>query len=124
MSRPLPPKLRIYLLRLQAEMLAYLERDYSNTLCCRRCLLPYPEGEFEAYDFCPWCALPVNGLEARIDESRRIIQKERDGQDEIQCGECGGEYSQPTLYPFRFCPHCGAPFAEQDEILIELPFLA
>ena len=53
--------------------------------------------------------------------ARKIIEKERYGNDEIQCGECGGEYEQPTLYPFKFCPHCGAPFAAQDEILIELP---
>ena len=25
-------------------------------------------------------------------------------------------------YPFRFCPECGAPFASDDEIVIELPF--
>ena len=47
----------------------------------------------------------------------------RCGNDEIQCGECGGEYEQPTLYPFLNCPHCGAPFAAQDELLVELPIL-
>lgn len=120
----LPPKVREMLLRLQAEMLYHLRRTRAATLCCDQCLLPYPEGEFEAYNFCPWCCLSVNGREPRIDESRKIIQKERYGQDEIQCGECGGEYDQPTPYPFRFCPHCGAPFAAQDEILVELPFLA
>ena len=56
-------------------------------------------------------------LVPRIDKSRKTIEKERYGHDEIQCGE----YEQPTLYPFKFCPHCGAPFAAQDEILIELP---
>ena len=124
MSQQLPPQLRVFLLRLREEMLSHLERREADTECCRQCLLPYPEGEFEAYSFCPWCDLSVNGQEPRIDESRKIIQKERLGQDEIQCGECGGEYEQPTPYPFKFCPHCGAPFAAQDEILIELPFLA
>ncbi len=123
MIQPLPPQLRLYLLRLQAEMLAYLQLDLDDTPCCRQCLLPFPEGEFEAYSFCPWCSHSITGLEPRIDESRKIIQKERYGRDEVQCGECGGEYDQPTPYPFRFCPHCGAPFAEQDEIVIELPYL-
>ncbi len=121
MSDDLPPHVRRTLLRLRGEILAHLDRTTDDTLCCRECLLPYPEGDYEAYDFCPWCALSINGREARIDESRKIIEKERYGNDEIQCGECGGEYEQPTLYPFKFCPHCGAPFAAQDEILIELP---
>ena len=121
MSDDLPPHVLRTLLRLRDEILAHLDRTADDTLCCHRCFLPYPEGDYEAYSFCPWCALSINGREARIDESRKIIEKERYGNDEIQCGECGGEYEQPTLYPFKFCPHCGAPFAAQDEILIELP---
>ncbi len=109
-------KIRQTLLRLRAEMLDHLDRAAENTLCCTRCLLPYPEDDFEAYNFCPWCSLSIHGREARIDESRKIIEHERYGNDEIQCGECGGEYEQPTKYPFQFCPHCGAPFAAQDEI--------
>jgi uncharacterized CHY-type Zn-finger protein len=123
MSKFLPPEIQRKLLRLRAEMLFYLDRTEADTLTCRRCLLPYPEGEYEAYGFCPWCSLSINGCAPRIDESRRIIQNQRFGQDEIQCSECGGEYGQPTRYPFQFCPHCGAPFAQQDELLIELPFL-
>ncbi len=46
-------KIRRKLLRLRAEMLSYLERTEENTRCCRECLLPYPEGEFESYSFCP-----------------------------------------------------------------------
>ena len=47
-----------------------------------------------------------------------------DGEFEVRvCGECGGEYEQPTMFPFKYCPHCGAPFADEDELLIELPFL-
>ncbi len=121
MSDDLPPHVLRTLLRLRDEILARLDRTTDDTLCCHRCFLPYPEGDYEAYSFCPWCALSINGREARIDESRKIIEKERYGNDEIQCGECGGEYEQPTLYLFKFCPHCGAPFAAQDEILIELP---
>lgn len=117
------PNARRILLRLRDEMLAHLGRTTGNTPCCRRCLLPHPEGEYEAYDFCPWCSLSIRGREPRIDESRKIIQHVRCGNDEIQCGECGGEYNQPTLYPFLNCPHCGAPFAAQDELLIELPIL-
>ena len=119
----LPPYARRTLLRLRDEMLAHLDRTPETILCCRRCLLPYPEGDHEAYNFCPWCSFSINGREPRIDESRKIIEKERCGHDEIQCGKCGCEYEQPTLYPFRVCPHCGAPFAAQDEILIELPIL-
>lgn len=119
----MPPHVRRTLLRLRDEMLAHLDRTTDDTSCCRQCLLPYPEGEYEAYDFCPWCSLSIRGREPRIDESRKIIQNERFGNDEIQCGECGGEYEQPTLYPFKFCPHCAAPFAAQDELLIELPIL-
>ena len=111
------------MLRYRAEMLAELGRTEQDTACCRQCMLPYPESDFESYDFCPWCDLSIRGLEQRIDESRKIILAERFGMDEIQCGECGGEYEQPTLYPFKFCPHCGAPFTEIDELLVELPFL-
>ena len=123
MSDGIPDRVRRRLLRLRGEMFAHLGRSESETTCCRRCRLPYPEGDFESYDFCPWCSPAIRGREPRYDESRKIIQKERDGSDEIQCGECGGEYEQPTRYPFKVCPHCGAPFAEQDEILIELPWV-
>ncbi len=123
MRHPLPEPIRRQLLLLRAEILAHLHRTETNTLCCQRCLLPYPEGEFESYNFCPWCLLSIRGRDPRIDESRKIILAERYGHDEIQCGECGGEYEQPTRYPFKFCPHCGAPFAPIDELLIELPFL-
>jgi hypothetical protein len=123
MQSPFPEQIRRQLLVLRAQMLAHLRRSEGDTACCPRCLLPFPEGEFESYNFCPWCLNSVRGCEARIDESRKIILAERYGHDEIQCGECGGEYDQPTRYPFKFCPHCGAPFAAFDEILIELPFL-
>ena len=119
----LPPQLRRRMLALRAEMLAHLGRSEGELRCCPQCLLPHPEGDFEAYSFCPWCLLSLRGLEERIDESRKIILNVRFGNDEIQCGECGGEYEQPTRYPFKFCPHCGAPFAEFDELLMELPFL-
>ena len=119
----LPPKVRKRLLELRREMLDHLGRSEQVTSCCRRCLLPHPEGEWESYNFCPWRLNSIRGMEGRIDESRKIVLNIRFGQDEIQCGECGGEYEQPTQYAFKFCPHCGAPFAEQDELLIELPFL-
>ena len=76
-------KIRRKLLWLRAEMLGYLGRTEDNTSCCHQCLLPYPEGEFESYSFCPWCALSINGREPRLDESRRVIENERYGQDEI-----------------------------------------
>ena len=120
---PLPTVLRRRMLRLRAEMLQHLDRTEDETLCCQQCLLPYPEGDFESYSFCPWCEFSIRGREERIDESRKIILTERFGNDEIQCGECGGEYEQPSRYPFKFCPHCGAPFADADELLMELPFL-
>ena len=122
--RPLPPKVRRALLQLRADMLLHLGRTEDDTACCRQCLLPYPEGDWESYNFCPWCDLSVRGLEERIDESRKVILDIRFGNDEAQCGECGAEFEQPTRYPFKFCPHCGAPFAAQDELLITLPFLA
>ncbi len=84
---------------------------------------PPPSGDYESYEFCPWCCLSINGWEPRPDEARRIIEHQWGTADEIQCGECGGEYEQPSRYPFQFCPHCGAPFADQDELMIELPFL-
>jgi rRNA maturation endonuclease Nob1 len=62
-------------------------------------------------------------MEPRLDESRRIMARELEGRIEIQCGECGSEYEQPARYPFRFCVVCGAPFAIEDEIIIELPWL-
>lgn len=118
----LPRVLRQRLLRLRQEILDHLGRTVADTRCCQQCLLPHPEGDFESYSFCPWCLYSIRGLEERIDESRRIILAVRFGNDEIQCGECGGEYEQPTRYPFKFCPHCGAPFADQDELLVVLPF--
>ena len=123
MTGDIPERVRRRLAQLRGEMLAHLDRTESDTACCLRCLLPHPEGEFESYDFCPWCSLAIRGRGRRYDESRKIVLNERYGSDEIQCGECGGEYEQPTAYPFKFCPHCGAPFAEQDEILIELPWV-
>ncbi len=123
MSGDIPEKIRRRLIQLRGEILGHLGRTESDTAGCGRCLLPYPEGDFESYDFCPWCSFAIRGREPRYDESRKIILSERYGSDEIQCGECAGEYEQPTRYPFKFCPHCGAPFAEQDEILIELPWV-
>lgn len=103
-------------------MLAYLRRSEEETRFCRRCLLPLPEGEFDSYDFCPWCSNSFGGYDACQDESRRIIERMWDEQTEIQCGECGSEYEQPARYPFKFCVVCGAPFAVEDELVIELPW--
>ena len=103
-------------------MLAYLGRTDDDTFFCDRCLLPLPEGEFESYRFCPWCSLSLTGCAPQYDESRKIIENERGDQTEIQCGCCGVEYEQPARYPFRFCAHCGAPFAAEDEVVIVLPF--
>jgi hypothetical protein len=117
-------EIRRILLALRAEMLAYMQRPEGETDFCRRCLLPLPEGAFDSYDFCPWCSKSLGGMEPRFDESRRIIEGELEGRIlEIQCGECGSEYEQPARYPFRFCVVCGAPFAAEDEIVIELPWL-
>ena len=58
---------------------------------CQRCFLPLPEGEFESYDFCPYCSKSLGGLEPRMDESRKIIGRELKAKVEIQCGECGCE---------------------------------
>jgi rRNA maturation endonuclease Nob1 len=111
------------LLALRAEMVATLRLIEEETNFCRRCLLPLPEGEMESYDFCPWCSKSVRGLEPRRDESRKIIERALEEKIEIQCGECGCEYEQPARYPFRFCTICGAPFAAEDEIVIELPWI-
>jgi uncharacterized CHY-type Zn-finger protein len=117
---PVPEELHAVLIRLRREILAYLE--CTDVEFCLVCHLPLPEGEFEAYAFCPWCDESISGGEPRSDEARRIIEHRWVREDDIQCGECGGEYAQPGRYPFRFCPYCGAPFAEEDELLIELPF--
>jgi hypothetical protein len=47
---------RRILLALRAEMLLYMQVSEDETRFCRRCLLPLPEGEYDSYDFCPWCA--------------------------------------------------------------------
>jgi uncharacterized CHY-type Zn-finger protein len=119
---PVPGEVYRALIRLRAEMLVYLAKDENELDFCGQCRLPFPQGDFEAYAFCPWCDLQMGGDSPRIDESRRIIRHSWERQDDIQCGECGGEYAQPGRYPFRFCPHCGAPFAPDDEMVIELPF--
>ena len=116
-------EVRHVLMRLRVEILTSLDRSESEMDFCGRCHLPLPTGDYESYEFCPWCDQSLNGIVPRLDESRRIIQHQWEVQDDIQCGECGGEYEQPNRYPFRFCPHCGAPFAIEDELMIELPFL-
>ena len=118
-----PPEVRRILFKLRTDILTYTARNERDTYFCERCMLPFPEDDYEAYEFCPWCSETVNGISPICDESRKIIEHEWGKEDEIQCGECGGEYSQPARYPFRFCPHCGAPFAAEDEILIVLPFV-
>lgn len=118
-----PQDIRRALLQLRQDILAYTGRTETDTSFCDRCTLPFPEDEFESYEFCPWCSTSVNGMEASCDESRKVIEHEWDMEDEIQCGECGGEYNQPSRYPFPFCPHCGAPFAADSEFLIVLPFV-
>jgi hypothetical protein len=40
----------------------------------------------------------------------------------FQCDECGCEYEQPARYPYRFCAARNAPFAAEDEIIVELPW--
>jgi hypothetical protein len=114
---------RRILLALRAEMLVYLQVTEDEIRFCRRCLLPLPEGDYDSYDFCPWCSKSLGGMEARIDESRKIIEREIEGWTGIQCGECGCEYEQPARYPYRFCAVCGAQFAAEDEVVIELPWL-
>jgi hypothetical protein len=117
-------EVRRMLLALRAEMLAYLQRDEEDTRFCERCLLPLPEGEFEAYDFCPWCSKSFGAMEPNFDQARRIIENDTLGnQVEIQCGECGCEYEQPARYPFKFCVICGAEFAVGDELVIVLPWV-
>jgi hypothetical protein len=114
---------RRILLALRAEMMVYLQRTEEETRFCRRCLLPLPEGDYDSYDFCPWCSKSLGGIEPRLDESRKIIEREMERVVEIQCGECGSEYEQPARYPYRFCVVCGAPFAPEDEMILELPWL-
>ncbi len=121
--QPQPAEVRRILERLRVEILNYMDRSENETDFCGRCHLPLPSGEFEEYAFCPWCDQSFNGDPPRPDESRRIIEHQWVVQDAIQCGECGGEYEQPNRYPFCFCPHCGAPFASTDEVVLELPFL-
>lgn len=123
MRRHTRKEIRRILLALRAEMLCYLQVSEETIRFCRRCLLPLPEGDYDSYDFCPWCAQSLGGLEPRIDESRKIIERELEGWIAIQCGECGCEYEQPARYPYRFCAVCGAQFAAEDEIVIELPWL-
>ena len=118
-----PAEAQRVLMRVRVEMLTHLGRSEDDTYFCGRCHLPLPAGDFESYEFCPWCCQSINGFVPGGDESRRIIEHQWDLSTEIQCGECGGEYEQPTRYAFRFCPHCGAAFAEFDELMIELPFL-
>ncbi len=114
---------RRILLALRAEMMIYLDRTDEDTRFCRRCLLPLPEDRFEEYSFCPWCGLSLNGMEPDCDESRRIIENEWEGVTDIQCGNCGADYQQPGRHRFRFCAHCGSRFAEEDELVIVLPFI-
>ena len=117
------PEVQRIISRLRVEILSYLDRSEDDTDFCDRCHLPLPSDEFEEYEFCPWCDQSFSGDEPRLDESRRIVEHRWPVQDEIQCGECAAEYEQPNRYPFPFCPHCGAPFATEDEMVIELPFL-
>jgi hypothetical protein len=117
-------EIRRILLALRAEMLVDLHAREEEMRFCQRCLLPLPEGEYESYDFCPWCSKSLGGIEPRLDESRKIIEREElDRRVEIQCGECGTEYEQPARYPYKFCVVFGAPFAAEDEFIIELPWL-
>ncbi len=109
--------------RLRVEILSYLGRTEDETDFCGCCHLPLPSGDFEEFAFCPWCDRSFGGDVPRLDESRRIIEHQWVVQDEIQCGECAAEYEQPSRYPFRFCPHCGAAFAFFDEMILGLPFL-
>jgi uncharacterized CHY-type Zn-finger protein len=119
-----PQEARRILLALRAEMLLYLQVAEAEVRFCRRCTLPLPEGEYESYDFCPWCSNSFGGMRPRYDESRKIIAREElERRTGIQCGECGSEYEQPARYPYRFCAVCGAPFADEEEVIIELPWL-
>jgi uncharacterized CHY-type Zn-finger protein len=116
-------QVRRALLDARTRILLAVGRQEEDTDFCGRCHLPLPADEYEAYEFCPWCALSLCGAEAREDESRRILEHQWETTDDVQCGECGTEYAQPSRFPFRFCPQCGARFADEDELLIELPFL-
>ena len=120
---PRPSEVRRIQMRLCVEILKHLDRTANDTDFCGRCKLPLPSGDFESYLFCPWCNQSFNGGVPRSDESRRIVEHKWTVQDDIQCGDCGAEYEQPSRYPFCFCPHCGAPFAPEDEMIFELPFL-
>ena len=113
---------RSELTHLRNEILGYLNRSEDDTDFCGRCHLPFPVDDYEEYEFCPWCDQSICGYRPREAESRRIIEHQREVHVDIQCGECGCEYGQPIRYPFSFCPHCGAKFAAEDELLIELPF--
>jgi hypothetical protein len=116
-------EMRRILLALRAEMIIYLKRSEEELNFCSRCLLPFPEGDYDAYDYCPWCSISPSGVEPRYDEARKIVGEPVEDRVEIQCGECGCEYQQPARYPYRFCAACGAPFAAEDEFIIELPWL-
>ena len=118
-----PEHARRALTELRVEILTFLARSETDTDFCGRCHLPLPAGDYESYDFCPWCDMSINGGAPCSDEARRIIEHQWATEDEIQCGECGSEYEQPNRYPFRFCPQCGARFADQDELVVELPYL-
>ncbi len=120
---PGPTEVQRIRTQLRVSILSYLDRSENEMDFCGRCHLPLPSGEFEEYEFCPWCDVSFNGDAPRGDESRRIIEHQWEVQDEIQCGECGGEYEQPNRYPFCFCPHCGARFAFGDKLIVELPFV-
>ena len=117
-----PVQKRVDLMGVRTEILVYLSRSEDDTDFCGRCHLPLPVDDFEEYEFCPWCDQSICGDRPREDESRRIVEHQWEVQADIQCGECGCEYAQPNRFPFRFCPHCGARFADEDELLIELPF--
>lgn len=119
----LPVPIVRQLLQLRTQMLVGLGRDAENTTFCQRCLLPFPEGDFEEYAFCPWCRFAQTSADARDAQATRVIEAEYPTYQEIQCGECGDEYEQPLRYRFRFCPYCGALFSEVDELVIELPFV-
>jgi DNA-directed RNA polymerase subunit RPC12/RpoP len=119
-----PKEARRVLLALRAEMLSYLQVREEDARFCVRCMLPLPEGEYDSYDFCPWCSKSQGGIEPRPDESRKIIERdELERRIGIQCGECGCEYEQPARYPYLFCAACGARFAIEDEVIVELPWL-
>ena len=55
--------MRRILLALRAEMLVYMQLTEEETHFCRRCLLPLPEGDYDSYDFCPWCGNSLSGYD-------------------------------------------------------------